>query len=45
LHALARHRGRVLSRDQLIEQVWGHDYYGDERVTDVHIGRIRKKKS
>jgi two-component system alkaline phosphatase synthesis response regulator PhoP len=43
LHALARHRGRVLSREQLIEQLWGYDYYGDERVIDVHIGRIRKK--
>ncbi|MEE8392331.1 MAG: response regulator transcription factor [Anaerolineae bacterium] len=43
LHALARHRGRVLSREQLIEQVWGYDYYGDERVVDVHIGRMRKK--
>jgi two-component system alkaline phosphatase synthesis response regulator PhoP len=43
LHALARHRGRVLSREQLIEQLWGYDYYGDERVVDVHIGRIRKK--
>lgn len=43
LHALARHPGRVLSREQLIEQVWGYDYYGDERVVDVHIGRIRKK--
>ena len=43
LHALARHPGRVLSREQLIEQVWGHDYYGDERVVDVHIGRLRKK--
>jgi two-component system alkaline phosphatase synthesis response regulator PhoP len=43
LYALARHRGRVLSREQLIEQVWGYDYYGDERVVDVHIGRIRKK--
>jgi two-component system alkaline phosphatase synthesis response regulator PhoP len=43
LHALARHHGRVLSREQLIEQVWGYDYYGDERVVDVHIGRIRKK--
>jgi two-component system alkaline phosphatase synthesis response regulator PhoP len=43
LYALARHRGRVLSRDQLIEQVWGYDYYGDERVVDVHIGRLRKK--
>lgn len=43
LLALARHPGRVLSREQLIEQVWGYDYYGDERVVDVHIGRIRKK--
>ena len=43
LLALARHRGRVLSREQLIENVWGYDYYGDERVVDVHIGRIRKK--
>ncbi len=43
LSALARHRGRVLSREQLIEQVWGYDYYGDERVVDVHMGRLRKK--
>ena len=43
LHALARHSGRVLSREQLIEQVWGYDYYGDERVVDVHVGRLRKK--
>ncbi len=43
LLALARHHGRVLSREQLIEHVWGYDYYGDERVVDVHIGRIRKK--
>ncbi len=43
LHALARHPGRVLSREQLIEQVWGYDYYSDERVVDVHIGRLRKK--
>jgi len=43
LHALMRHAGRVLSREQLIELVWGHDYYGDDRVVDVHIGRLRKK--
>jgi len=43
LYTLARHRGRLLSREQLIEQVWGYDYYGDERVVDVHIGRLRKK--
>jgi two-component system alkaline phosphatase synthesis response regulator PhoP len=43
LHTLMRHHGRALSREQLIEQVWGYDYYGDERVVDVHIGRLRKK--
>jgi len=43
LHTLAHHRGRVLSREQLIEHVWGNDYYGDDRVADVHIGRLRKK--
>jgi two-component system alkaline phosphatase synthesis response regulator PhoP len=43
LYALVRHRGRMLTREQLIEQVWGHDYYGDERVVDVHIRRIRMK--
>jgi two-component system alkaline phosphatase synthesis response regulator PhoP len=43
LYTLMRHHGRVLSRDQLIEQVWGYDYYGDDRVVDVHIGRLRKK--
>ncbi len=43
LLTLARNRGRVLSREQLIESVWGNNFYGDERVADVHIGRIRKK--
>lgn len=43
LYALAKHQGRVLSREQLIEQVWGYDYYGDDRVVDVHLGRLRKK--
>ena len=43
LHVLMRHPGRVLTREQLIEQVWGYDYYGDDRVVDVHIGRLRKK--
>ncbi|MFN8443648.1 MAG: response regulator transcription factor [Caldilineaceae bacterium] len=43
LAALARHAGRVLSREQLIEQVWGYDYYGDDRVIDVHIRRLRHK--
>lgn len=43
LHVLAEYRGRVLSREQLLEQVWGHDFYGEERVVDVHLGHIRKK--
>ena len=43
LHALARHRGRVLSREQVIELVWGNDFYGDERVVDVHLGHLRRK--
>lgn len=43
LYTLMHHHGRALSREQLIEQVWGYDYYGDDRVVDVHIGRLRKK--
>jgi two-component system alkaline phosphatase synthesis response regulator PhoP len=43
LRALARYKGLALSREQLIEQVWNYDYYGDDRVVDVHIGRLRKK--
>jgi two-component system alkaline phosphatase synthesis response regulator PhoP len=43
LVALAKHAGWVLSREQLIENIWGGDYYGDERLIDVHIGRLRKK--
>lgn len=43
LQAMARHPGRVLTREQLIQQVWGDDYYGDERVVDVHMGRLRGK--
>jgi two-component system alkaline phosphatase synthesis response regulator PhoP len=43
LETLAEHQGLVLSREQLIEKVWGHDYYGEERVVDVHVGHIRQK--
>ncbi|MCC6458254.1 MAG: response regulator transcription factor [Caldilineaceae bacterium] len=43
LHILARNAGTVLSRSQIIENVWGYDYFGDERVIDVHIRRIRRK--
>jgi two-component system response regulator MtrA len=40
---LARHRGQVLSRDQLLERVWGYTYLGDSRLVDVHIQRLRAK--
>lgn len=40
---LARHPGRVFSREQLLEQVWGYDFPGDLRTVDVHIRRLRLK--
>ncbi|MAS35429.1 MAG: DNA-binding response regulator [Anaerolineaceae bacterium] len=43
LKTLATYPGMVLSRAQLLEKVWGYDFYGDERVVDVYIGRIRQK--
>jgi len=43
LTALVEHNGMVLSREQLLEKIWGHDYFGDVRVVDVHLGHVRKK--
>ena len=43
LKTLATYPGMVLSREQLLEQVWGYDFYGEARVVDVHIGHIRQK--
>jgi len=43
LITLAEYRGMVLSREQLLEKVWGHDYYGEIRVVDVHLGHVRRK--
>lgn len=43
LLALVRHAGRVLSREQLIEAVWGYEYHGDGRVVDAVIKRVRNK--
>ena len=40
---LADQSGRVLSRQQLLDRVWGYDVYGDERLVDVHVGRLRRK--
>jgi DNA-binding response OmpR family regulator len=43
LSTLARKRGRVVTRQQLLDQVWGYSYYGDARTLDVHIRRLRQK--
>ena len=43
LCALAENPGRVLSREQLLERVWGGGYFGEMRVVDVHLGHVRQK--
>lgn len=43
LEFLIRNKGRVLTRGQLIDRVWGDDYYGDTKTLDVHIKRLRSK--
>jgi DNA-binding response OmpR family regulator len=43
LLALAEQRGRVLTREQLLQQAWGFDFYGQTRTVDVHIAHLRKK--
>ncbi len=40
---LARHEGIALSRQQLLDNVWGPDWFGDERTVDVHVRQLRKK--
>ncbi len=40
---LARHKGLVLSREQLLNLAWGFDYPGQTRTVDVHVGHLRKK--
>lgn len=40
---LVEHKGRVLSRDQLLNKVWNYDFAGDTRIVDVHISRLREK--
>ena len=40
---LAENRGVALSRRQLLDGAWGHDWYGDERTVDVHVRQLRKK--
>lgn len=43
LETLARAAGRVVTRQQLLDNVWGYEYYGDTRTLDVHIRRLRQK--
>jgi len=43
LKFLASNRGRVYTREALLDKVWGYDYYGGDRTVDVHIRRLRSK--
>ncbi|SEM60463.1 two-component system, OmpR family, response regulator [Mesobacillus persicus] len=43
LSYFAQHPRQVFTRDQLLERVWGYQFYGDERTVDVHVKRLRKK--
>lgn len=43
LRTLAENRGHVITRDQLLDKVWGYEYYGETRTVDVHIRYLRKK--
>jgi Response regulators consisting of a CheY-like receiver domain and a winged-helix DNA-binding domain len=43
IYHLAKNPNRVFTRDQLLDEVWGFDYYGDSRTVDVHIKRLREK--
>ena len=43
IYHLASHPNRVFTRDQLLDEVWGFDYYGDSRTVDVHVKRLREK--
>jgi DNA-binding response OmpR family regulator len=43
LHFLASHPNQVFTREQLLEQVWGYDYFGDSRTVDVDVKRLREK--
>jgi DNA-binding response OmpR family regulator len=43
LKYLAQHPGRVFSRSQLLQEIWGYDYFGGTRTVDVHVRRLRSK--
>jgi DNA-binding response OmpR family regulator len=40
---LASHKNQVFTRDQLLQKIWGFEYYGDTRTVDVHVKRLREK--
>jgi DNA-binding response OmpR family regulator len=43
LKLMARNRGRVFTRETLLDKIWGYDYYGGDRTVDVHMRRLRSK--
>jgi two-component system, OmpR family, alkaline phosphatase synthesis response regulator PhoP len=43
LIAFIQNKGRVLTREQLLNLAWGYDFYGQTRTVDVHIGQLRRK--
>ena len=43
LHYLSKHVGQVMTREHLLQTVWGYDYFGDVRTVDVTISRLREK--
>lgn len=43
LKLMASHRGRVFTREALLDKIWGYDYYGGDRTVDVHMRRLRSK--
>jgi DNA-binding response OmpR family regulator len=43
IYHLASNKNRVFTRDQLLDKIWGYDYYGDSRTVDVHVKRLREK--
>ena len=43
IYHLASNPNQVFTRDQLLDEVWGFDYYGDSRTVDVHVKRLREK--
>ena len=43
LHYLCKYPNKVFTRDQLLDEVWGYEYFGDSRTVDVHVKRLREK--